>query len=369
MGKRTDADVLVIGAGVFGLAAAFVLAGTGRRVLIAEAGAPGAGASGGPVGALAPYGPGPAEDPRRRFQAAALAAAEADWAAVAAAGGIDPGYARLGRLTPLASPEAGARAAAAGGIWRLVASPPDTTWLASDAASCGVLAETVSARVVPDRALAALRAAVRARHGELWEGASVGHVAPGAAHLADGSVLRAAAVVVAAGNATRRLLPVLPLRRGVKGQAALLAAEAPPGAPILSAPGLWVVPRPDGMVAVGSTSEAAWTTAGPDERLDAVIGRARALVPRLAKAPVAMRWAGIRPRAAGPDPLVGPVPGLPGVHVATGGFKTGFATAFPVARALLAMLEGREADLLPGMRTASETPPAGTGSPGHGRPR
>jgi glycine oxidase len=52
------------------------------------------------------------------------------------------------------------------------------------------------------------------------------------------------------------------------------------------------------------------------------------------------RWAGVRPRGTGPNPLVGPVPGLPGVFVATGGYKIGFGLAHAVARSLLALLDG-----------------------------
>ena len=56
---------------------------------------PGAGASGGIVGALAPHVPENWND-KKAFQLDSLLMAEAFWAEVADAGGGAPGYARLG---------------------------------------------------------------------------------------------------------------------------------------------------------------------------------------------------------------------------------------------------------------------------------
>ncbi len=151
--------------------------------------------------------------------------------------------------------------------------------------------------------------------------------------------------MLAAGAGTARLAPGLPLA-AVKGQAALLAAAAPPGAPILHADDLWIVPRPDG-VAVGATAEPAWEAPHTtDARLDALLARARALCPALAAAPVAERWAGLRPRGARPDPLLNRLPGCERTLVATGGFRTGLATA-PQAAALVAAFAAGETPTLP----------------------
>jgi glycine oxidase len=115
-------------------------------------------------------------------------------------------------------------------------------------------------------------------------------------------------------------------------------------APVIMGPGLFIVPHADGTVAVGSTAERVWDDpTATDGQLDAVLERARALVPALSGLPVVERWAGVRPRSATRRPLLGPHPTRPGVFLANGGFKIGVALA-PLAGVLLAdlILEGRD---------------------------
>jgi len=327
------AGIVVMGAGVTGLSLAWELARRGAPVRLFEAAHPGAGASGGLVGALAPHAP-DGWTPAKALQLRALALAPGFWAGVAAAGGVDPGFARPGRVQPL--PDAGAvdraraRATAARahwqglGDWQVVpAAAAPGLRLACD----WVALDTLSARIAPRRAVAALVAALAAR------GITVeaGTLPP------DG----AGPVVWATGAAG---LSAAGLGGPQKGQAALLAADWR-DAPQVSAPGLHVVPHADGTVAVGSTSERAFEAPDTtDDLLEVVIARARALCPQLAGAPVTARWAGLRPRPASRQPVLGPWPGRAGELVANGGFKTGFAMA-PLMAAMMAdlLLEGRDA--------------------------
>jgi glycine oxidase len=135
-----------------------------------------------------------------------------------------------------------------------------------------------------------------------------------------------------------------------KGQAALLALDRR-GAPVVTAPGLYVVPHADGTVAVGSTSERVFDDGqAADDRLEDVLGQARALLPELAGAPVIERWAGLRPRAATRQPLVGPIPGREGEFALNGAFKTGFALAPLLAMLLADLLTGGPDRIPPGWR-------------------
>lgn len=351
----------MIGAGVWGLATARAALARGLSVIVIEARTVGAGASGGIVGALSPHVP-ERWNAKKAFQFRALCMARGYWPAVEADSGLPTGYAASGRLMPLADERAremaAVRADAArqhwgdAASWRVVGPEAAPGWLAASAAPCGAVHETLSARLYPRAACAALAEAVRRAGGTVQEGEPALSLAPGEVRTPS-KTYRAAHVVVAAGTAGFDLLGV-PGHRGVKGQAALLRAQVPDDAPLIFADGVYAVPQPGGLVAVGSTSENQWETTGPDQQLDPVIAAARALSPALAEAPVHARWAGIRPRARRPDPMLGPVPGLPGVLAALGGFKIGFGLAPLVAETLADMIEGARPDLPPGFSAAEQ---------------
>ncbi len=330
-------DLTVRGGGIFGLSIAWACARRGARVRVIEVAEIGAGASGGIVGALAPHVP-EAWNDKKAFQLDSLFLAEAWWAAVASRGGEDPGYARHGRLQPLADEAAVAQARsraegaarlwqdradwrvipASGGTWE---PPSPSGWMVQD---------SLSARIHPRRALAALNAALRGTGAEMvvGEGDDIGPViwATGIAGL------------IALGEGRARAPG-----GAVKGQAALLALDVG-DAPQLYADGLHIVPHADGTVAIGSTSENQWGDAETcDALLDDVIARARAACPVLNDAPVVEHWAGLRPRARSRAPMLGPWPGRPGHFIANGGFKIGFGMAPGVAEAMADLvLEGRE---------------------------
>jgi len=321
-------EITVAGAGVFGLSCAWELARRGARVRVFEAERIGAGASGGHVGALAPHAP-ENWNAKKQVQLEALVAAADWWAEVAAAGGIDPGYARHGRIQPVpegAAPRMAERIAAARAHWpdwagmELTDKPQGTLVPASPSGLW--LVDRLTARISPRRAGAALAAAIRARGAEIAEG----RPAPDAPAIWATGV---AGLAPFGGS-------------GVKGQSALLAFSAP-DAPQVFADGVHIVPHADGTVAIGSTSERDAMDTGTDAQLEALIDKARALCPALGDAPVVDRWAGIRPRARSRAPLVGPWPGRPGHYVANGGFKIGLAMA-PACAVLLAdlILDGRD---------------------------
>jgi len=315
-------------------------------VLVAERGGVGAGASGGPVGALTPHVP-VNWTPLKAFQCDALLSLEEEVHALEAETGHVTGYARVGRLTPVTSAKARARVPEqvsgaalrwAGADLSLLDAPPPGT-LAREACPHGVIRDTLSARIRPAAYLAALACGT-----QILEGWTLCDLLPDRAIFDRGSVA-ADRIVLTAGWDSFRLLGLA--GDGVKGQAAVLGADLPEDLPVIQGRGLFVCAHGAGRVAVGSTSETDWTHTGPDDRLDGVIAAARALVPALRPAPVLARWAGIRPRAADRLPLVGPVPGRPGVIVATGGYKIGVALAQAVGRGVAAMIRDEAHGLPP----------------------
>lgn len=350
---RKGVDILVVGAGIFGLSCAWACARRGHRVLVIDRAMPGGGSSGGPVGALAPHPP-ERWNAKKALQLATLLGAEAHWAEIAAAGGGDPGYGRIGRRVPLMTPsqrrQAEAQAAEAARLW-----PAPLRWdVVDEGGPEGSVRETLSARLNPKRAIAALVAALAARGVEVRAGWQALEVGDGSVRCAQGMV-EAGAVILATGAdgmaPLARLIGRDPGGQAVKGQAALLAGRL--AGPMITAtvPGgsLYIVPHADGRVAVGSTSEARWDNpTATDAGLEALLHQARALCPALGAAPVVARWAGLRPRGALPEPMLGRLPGFERLFVANAGFRTGFGLAPAVGAILAEMVEGRAPELPPG---------------------
>jgi glycine/D-amino acid oxidase-like deaminating enzyme len=320
-------DLTVRGAGIFGLSIAWEAARRGARVRVIETVRIGAGSSGGVVGALAPHVPGQWNE-KKAFQLESLLMAQAWWGAVDAESGLSAGYARTGRLQPLADDRAVAAARARGveaaslwqgrAVWQVI---PATGGWQPDSPTGWLVHDTLTARLNPRPALASLAAAIRARGGDIGPG--------------DQDVV--GPVIWATGTAGLEALSVdlgRPVGGGVKGQAALLAHNAP-ALPQLFIDGLHIVPHSDGTVAIGSTSERQWSDpAGTDDQLEALIRRARAACPALAGAAVLDRWAGLRPRSASRAPMLGPWPGKEAQFIANGGFKIGFGVAPKVAEVM-----------------------------------
>lgn len=331
-------DITIYGAGIFGLSIAFTCLRRGARVTVIDPNGPGAGASGGIVGALAPHVPENWND-KKAFQLDSLLMAGEFWADVAQVAGQDPGYARTGRLQPIADDHALAlargREMTARELWG-----DHATWQVVEATApfaplsrTGLLIhDTLSARLHPRRACTALAAAVTKLGGTLTpDGTPRGTVlhATGAAGLTQMSEHLPRAIGT-----------------GIKGQAALLS-HAAPDQPQLFADTLHIIPHGDGTTAIGSTSEREYDDpTSTNAQLDALIARARAAVPALAGAKVIATWAGLRPRARSRAPILGAHPLRDGEFIANGGFKIGFGMAPKVAQ-VMADLMLDEQDAIP----------------------
>ena len=344
-------DVTVRGGGIFGLACAWACTQRGARVRLIETQAIGAGSSGGLVGALSPHVP-EQWNAKKQFQLESLLMADAFWAGVSAASGLPTGYGRVGRLQPLAEAgveQARARGASAAALWRgqavwQVVPATGVPW--EPASPSGLLIhDTLSARLHPRQAAAALVAALRAKGAEVVIGD-----AP-----EEGLVLNATG---AAGLEDLSAALGRKLGSGVKGQALLLQGDGLDlpglnlhGAPQLFADAIHIIPHADGTVAIGSTSENSYDAPDTtDAQLDALHARAVAACPVLAGARVIDRWAGLRPRARSRAPMLGGWPGRPGHFIANGGFKIGFGMAPKVAESLCDLILDGHDTIPPGFR-------------------
>lgn len=336
----TRAELTVMGGGIFGLACAFVAAKRGAKVAVYEARHIGAGSSGGIIGALAPHVP-EGWNEKKAFQLESLLMAPAFWADVEATGGEAAGYARSGRLQPLADDHAIELALQRGenaktlwqgqAQWRV---RPVTGAEWEPQSPTGMLIEdTLTGRLHPRMAGRALVAALRAMGAEVVEG--VDQPPQGA-----GPVLWA--------TGYRGMLDLNDALGGkpgggVKGQGVLLRYPAA-DLPQLFVDGLHIVAHADDTVAIGSTSEHAWEDdTATDHQAEALLARAIAACPPLAKAELLEFWAGIRPRAKSRAPMLGAWPEREGHFIANGGFKIGFGMAPKVAQVMVDLiLEGKD---------------------------
>ncbi|MDG2404636.1 MAG: FAD-binding oxidoreductase [Paracoccaceae bacterium] len=330
------AEVTIYGAGIFGLSIGWACARRGAAVQIYDPSGVAAGSSGGPVGALAPHVP-ENWNTKKAFQFDSLIAAQDFWQGVEEASGLSSGYGRSGRLQPIAD-EKNLRLAREREIsaqtlwqgqatWRVIRSDAQTDW-GPQSPTSWLIHDTLSARIHPLNACLALAKALRASGGRIeLDGPEHG------------------AVVHATGWQGLHELNEhfnQPVGNGVKGQAALLRYYAP-DAPQLFTDAIHIVPHADGTVAIGSTSERAFSNSGrTDAKLDAVISRATEAFPELRDAPVIARWAGVRPRTKSCAPMLGAFPGRAGHFIANGGFKIGFGMAPKIAEVMADLiLEGR----------------------------
>lgn len=168
--------------------------------------------------------------------------------------------------------------------------------------------------------------------------------------MQDGSRIAGSKVVLAAGAWTSQIpslvkaVPRAARIEPVRGQ--ILCYRAPQGLcrRLLTAGHLYLVPRPDGVILAGSTMErVGFSTVTTPEGLAALKAFAESLLPDLKGIEPLMGWADVRPGLKGPHPLVGPVPGVDGLFVAAGHYRSGITLA-PITGILVAeMIAGKPA--------------------------
>ena len=324
-------DVIIIGAGIIGLSLAIELRKRGTQVLVVERGEPGREASHAAAGMLADCG---SEIPEA-LQALATASARMYPEFVHELqdeSGVRVDLREQGTL--LLSPGDDGRNIS-GSL------PAPLKQLEPALADPDRPAIFLKERSVDPRALvgAALKAA-KHRGVDISSGSSVTAVVTSQGRAngvsTDKTTYDAGNVVNCAGAWAGQLPPLHFPTRPVKGQ--MLAVAAPRLLRhVIRAPKVYLVPRSDGRVLIGSTLE----DAGYDKRTKAsTIQRmhkaAIHLVPALETARVLEDWAGLRPGTPDGLPILG-VTSVPGYFAATGHFRDGILLA-PITAHLMAQV-------------------------------
>ena len=144
--------------------------------------------------------------------------------------------------------------------------------------------------------------------------------------------------VLCCGAWSQQLLPAVPVTP-VKGQ--MFSVQAPRQAlrRVLFGPGTYLVPRQDGLVVVGATSEQVGFTPGLTPMGQARLEQGlRQLLPAASRWPPMERWYGFRPCTRDQQPVLGPGP-LKGLVMATGHHRNGVLLAAVTAELTRVVLE------------------------------
>lgn len=348
-------DVVVVGAGAIGCAAALELAKAGLRVTVVERGQPGCEASGASAGMLdaAFEEPGPLAEVARASRGLYPALAEE----LRAAAGVDIELGQGGHLHLLTS-DAEARKFAKQGEWR-GAGGERYTFLPGDEVRRlephvspevrGAVYAAGSGWVHPGRLVAGLAQAAALRGVSFRPGSPVEGLLQDRGRVVGvrgrGFRIEAGVVLLAAG-AWSGLIAGVPRAlevRPVKGQ--ILALETLPALIrcVLYLGETYLVPRPSGEVVVGATvEEVGYDKTVTVEAVHSLLADAVAAVPGLGQAPFLRAWAGLRPLVGDGSPIIGPWPDLQGLWVATGHFRKGILLTPVTARLIRELLiDGR----------------------------
>jgi glycine oxidase len=147
-------------------------------------------------------------------------------------------------------------------------------------------------------------------------------------------------------NSTDSPLPVVRIEP-VRGQMLCFEAYPRPFRHVIYSPRGYLVPRLDGRLLAGSTTEhAGFDKSVTGSGIYSMTKHALEMAPLVGELPLADAWAGLRPRAEDDLPVIGPCGEVEGLYYATGHYRNGILLA-PITGELIgrSITEGIHVDL------------------------
>jgi len=352
-------DVVVIGAGVVGLTAAWELAGRGLSVRVLDQSTPGREASWAGAGILPPGYPGDPAAPLARLTSLSNRLWPAVTEQLRQETGIDNGFRRCGGIELGEGTEASLRHEIDGWI-RTGAQVERLTRDEIPRLEPAMSAALPPGYRLPDLHqvrnpwhLRALLQACEQRGVELLSGERVVRwdLQPErvASVASERTVHSAAWFILAAGAWSNELaarlgprLEIVPIR----GQIVLLDAPEIRLSHVIECGPRYVVPREDGHLLIGSTEEdVGFVKENTPPAVEELIRFGAELVPAIRQARIEKTWAGLRPQARRGRPWIGPTELSPNVLLATGHFRAGLHLSPATSRLLAQHLCGEPTDM------------------------
>lgn len=325
-------DFLVIGGGVIGLSSALAIRASGASVVLIEAETLGRGASWAGGGILSTLLPWDYSEAVAWLAGEGAARYAAFCEALTQASGIDCEYRRSGMVVLGAAHEP-AYTWAREHDRRL----ETTRWLNDDALLMPDVAQVRNPRLI-----AAMRGACDASGIRLVERCAAQQFATrGSEAIAldtSTGALRAGTYVITLGAWTPGLAGSAVQIEPEKGQMLLYAARDPLER-IVYRDGIYLIPRADGQILVGSTREYCGFDTSPTPSAREMLTRAAGqLFPSLAEVEPTRHWAGLRPARPDNTPIIDVVPPYKNVFINAGHGRYGLTMAPAAAEILTARL-------------------------------
>jgi len=328
---------LIMGAGALGLATAEALLRQGDDVTILEKGSLGRESSWAGGGILSPLCPWDYPDDVTRLALRGMDLFGGLAETLRQSTGIDPEYLRCGMLVlPPFDVQPALQWCVAHGM-------------RAEERDGGLLLPDVAQARNP-RLLQALRARVEKLGGRIIEQCEVKEIVSEAgqvSHLATTQGdFSADAYIVTAGAWSKVLLGDYALKvdiKPIRGQMLLFKFDAPPLPHIVLKKDIYLIPRRDGHLLLGSTREdVGFDKSTTAEAHAMLLQRGGELLPVLRDKPVIKHWAGLRPGSPGNIPTIGRHPQLENLYINSGHYRYGVTMSPASVEVLLNTMNGTQ---------------------------